>query len=475
MSPTCWRYKGNIVTMTDWLPGPEWERGQTAYVAIADAVAADVARGRLLPGDRLPTHRMLARRLGVTIGTVTRAYAEAGRRGLVRGEVGRGTYVLGLRADDPDIALAVPASPPAEVDLSRNLALPASTPPELLRAIAEAWRGVEPSALLDYQAKAGNRQDREAGVHWLPPGLRGDPDRVVLTAGAQHAIVSALATVTTPGDVVVAESMSYPGLRTAADHVGVRLVGLPMDGEGLVPDALAAACGRLRPRALYCTPTLQNPTGAVLSAPRRSEIAAVAARHGVVVIEDDTYGFLAPDAPPPLTADLGPLGVYVTTLSKSVLAGLRIGYLVTEPQLATRIASTVMSTVWMAPPAMARLATRLIETGTATAVADWKRAEGRRRLALAHATLPTLAPPGAESSLHCWLPLPPPWRGVAYTAASLARGVLVTSGEEFAVDWGQAVPQGVRLCIGTPADTVGLRSALQALRSVLDGPPAAVH
>src|SRR5205814_2273898 len=162
----------NIVTMTSWAPEIRQRKGPR-YLAIAEALAEDAGAGRLRPGARLPTHRELADHLGLTVGTVTRAYAEAARRNLISGEVGRGTV--------------------------------------------------------------------------------------------QHGMTAVLAALLGPGDLVLTEALTYPGMKNLAGLLSLRLEGVVLDEQGMRPDALAAACRARVAKAVYCVPTLQNPTTSVMS------------------------------------------------------------------------------------------------------------------------------------------------------------------------------------------------------------------
>src|SRR5262245_26645264 len=282
--------------MTIWTPDLTTASG-ARYLAIVDALASDIDEGTLRDGDRLPTHRDLAYRLGVTVGTVTRAYAEAERRGLIQGEVGRGTYVRPQRL----VPLPEPKVGDGVIDLSMNFPAGSYEDAMLSQGLAEIAARDGIGRLLDYQQYRGRADHRAAGAAWVKRfGLEVSPEQIVVTAGGQHAMAVVLGTLAGPGEVVLAESVSYPGLKSLADLFRFKLVGLAMDAHGILPEAFEKACRTDRARALFCMPTLQNPTGAHMPLERRREIAAIARRHGVAIVEDDIYGFLIKDAPPPL-------------------------------------------------------------------------------------------------------------------------------------------------------------------------------
>ncbi|MDA0663006.1 MAG: PLP-dependent aminotransferase family protein, partial [Proteobacteria bacterium] len=363
------------------------ERPGPKYRAIADALAAQIADGTLAAGTQLPTHRDLAWKLGVTVGTVSRAYAEIARRGLVSGEIGRGSYVrTGARAEDlPHEA----AGSPGIINLSHNFPSPGAERAALAQTLAEMAANPGSGALLDYQPEAGLAAHRAAGAAWI--GRHGwdvDPARVIVTAGAQHAILTVFASLTRPGDRIVTEALSYQGIKPAITQLGLRAEGLAMDEHGLIPEAFERTARSGGIRALYCMPTLHNPTTATLPEERRQEIASIALRFGIAVVEDDIYGpFHEGPAMTPLAALAGEQGYYLTSLSKTVAPGLRTGYVVAPAGRVENVSTAVRASCWMAPPLMAEIATRWISDGTADRVLDSHKAAAAERQVLARRIL----------------------------------------------------------------------------------------
>lgn len=461
--------------MTIWspdithLPGPR-------YQAIAGALAADVAAGCLPPGTRLPTHRDLAWRLGVTIGTVSRAYAEATRRGLIVGEVGRGTFVGG-RAIAPvgDVHDVAPVSGGEDViDLGVGFPPPggerAALPGVLTALAADPAAG----ALLAYQHHAGLPHHRAAGRAWfLRRGLDVSADRIVVTAGAQHGLLVALAAAARPGERVATETLVYPGIRSAARMLGLRLENLAMDEEGILPDALAAAC-RAGVRAVHCVPTLQNPTTATMPEDRRRQIAAIAEAHDVAIIEDDLFGLLPAQAPRPL-ACFAPARTYcLTSLSKTIAPGLRIGYLAVPEGALERVLGAVRASCWVTPLLTADVAARWIADGTADRILAHRRIEVVARQALARSVLSGRDYALAPGSLFLWLRLPEPWRSMEFAAEARSRGVVVNGAAPFAAERGD-LPPAVRVCLGGPPTRALLETGLRRLATLLvDGAMASL-
>lgn len=462
-----------------WTPNLADESGAKSQAIVA-ALAQDIEKGRLKPGTRLPTHRELADRLGVAIGTVTRAYALARRRGLVSGQVGRGTFVglgaYGLRASRAAVerfeAVVSEESDDAPVDLSKNLLVRDPRDGSLTETLASLGDAHGLGQLLDYyQTAAGAERHRAAGAAWMSrAGFQVRFEQTLICSGAQHATSVVLATLMEPGDTLLTEHVTYPGVKALAQLLRLQLRGLPADEHGLQPEAFEAACRAGRVRVLYCVPTLHNPTATVMPEERRREVARIAARFGVAVVEDDVYGFLPPDAPPPIAAHAPELTYYVNSTSKSIAPGLRIGYLRAPAEAFERLSTTIRTTTWEAAPLMAELVTRWIEEGTADAIVRRKREEMRARQALAREILGGFYAPTSPVSSHLWLQLPEPWRSADFAAQAQKRGVIVTPSEAFVVGR-EASPHAVRVCLGSARTREQLERGLRLLAALLQSSP----
>ncbi|HVF50685.1 MAG TPA: PLP-dependent aminotransferase family protein [Pyrinomonadaceae bacterium] len=451
-----------------WSPELSGQVGAKSQ-AIVSALSQDIESGQLKAGTRLPTHRELADKLGVAIGTVTRAYALAQRRGLISGEVGRGTFV---GASGVAAARAETVAEPAIVDLSRNLLIRDAREVKLVETLASIRDQTEFGQLLDcYQTAAGAERHRRAAAAWI--GRAGFPvsfAQTLICSGAQHATSVALATLLEPGDTLLTEHVTYPGIKALATLLRLQLRGLPVDSAGLQPEAFEAACRAGRVKALYCVPTLHNPTASIMPEDRRREIARIAREYDVVIIEDDVYGFLPHDAPLPIAAHAPEQTYYITSTSKSIAPGLRIGYMVAPAEAFERLSTTIRTTTWEAAPLMAELVTKWIEDGTADATVRWKRSETQARQSLATGILGDFYEAPPHVSCHIWLQLPEPWRSADFAAQAQKRGVIVTPSEAFVVGRG-ASPHAVRVCLGSPRRRLQLERGLQILSELLQSSP----
>ena len=426
----------------------------------------EIRDGRLLPGARLPTHRDLAFRHGVALNTASNAMRLLAARGLAVGEVGRGSFVRAPGHADA-ASFQIEEGVPGLIDLSRNVMSLPGLADRFERAARLVMRR-ERVALADYQPHAGRAADRAAGAAWLSRrGLADDPSRVVICAGAQHAATVALMTITRPGDTIAVEALTWPGIGASAAALGLEVLPVPMGGEGLRSRALLRLAARRRIAALYCMPSLQNPTGVVMPLRRRETVAAIARRLNVQIIEDDAYGFLTEDDPPipPLAALAPERSWHLRSTSKGFTPGLRAAWLLVPPGQEERATKLVRATVWTAPPLGAAIASLWVGDGTAALLEAEKRCEARARQALARELLPIRASPASHAaSMHLWLDLP---RGVAAQALVqriFALGVRITPGTAFGTG---SAPSSVRLALGAPGDRDELERALRIVASAL--------
>ncbi len=463
--------------MSIWIPALD-NRSGPRYVAIADAMADDITGGRLSPGTRLPPQRDLAWRLKVTVGTVARAYAEAARRGLVSGEVGRGTYVLDPKDRRDGLTelhrtLVEVHFPRADetnfIDMSINRPAHDNGAKLVSEALHRLADSPDLARLLGYRLDSPWPRHSAAGARWLAlDGVHVSPDRITPTIGGQQAIFAVMSALSQPGDTVFAEELTYPGIKRTGALISRPVEGIAMDQQGMIPEALDAALAK-HPRSLvYCMSTLHNPTTVTMPLERRRAIAAVVQRHDAILAEDGIYAFLDEHAPPPVWTLAPERCVYMTSLSKALSPGLRVGFVAAPEHLQQRIAAAVAATTMMVAATLTEVAAMLIEDGSAERSAIEQRAEAAARMDMARAILgPERCP--ATPADHLWLVLPHGWRSDAFAAEASRRGVLVTQAAAFAL--GPRVPKAVRVSISAPRDRDQLRTGLDVLARLLADSP----
>jgi DNA-binding transcriptional MocR family regulator len=345
--------------------------------------------------------------------------------------------------------------------------------PELIgrmRAGLEAV-GRDLVALLQYQPFGGGPADKDAASQWLSRrALAPAQDRIFITPGAHPALLGILSILTQPGQVILSENITYPGIRSIAAQLGLSLVGLPMDDEGIEPDALAEACSRLSPRALYLNPTLQNPTTLTVTPKRRAEIAALAQRRGLPIIEDDAYGFIPSPSPTPLATLAPDVTWHIAGLAKCMGPGIRAAYVVApDTRSGWAFSAAVRTATVMASPITVALATRWIEDGTADSLLRFIRTEAAARQAIARQVLPAGRFKAGPDSFNIWLSLPDGWTRSAFTGHMRSTGIGVVASDAFTA--ANPPPEAVRICLGGPATRVEIRHALEYAAHALEELP----
>ena len=439
------------------------------YERLVDALRADIASGALAAGARLPPQRDLAHRLGVGLGTVTRAYVEAEKAGLVEAHVGRGSFVRGGAAAKP-----ARTAESGLINLAHNIAPNAPADRRLPETLTRLRRRPDLLDCLAYAPPAGLEVQRRAGAAWLERsgGLVGaDWTRLVVCAGAQQALTMAFGAVARWSDTVLCEASTFYGVKALAEHMGYGLKGLAMDAQGLRPDALdeAAATGVFK--ALAIQPTLQNPTGRIMSAGRRAQIVAVARKHDLMIIEDDIYAVYAraPSAlgsPPPFAVLAPERTFHVSGVSKSLAPGLRTGFLIVPPgDHLARVLRAVRALSYAPPNFGALIATQWIEDGTADAIVAEVRQEMTARRAMAREILGgSIEAPMSDSAPHVWLPMSE-LDAERLAGRALRAGVELTPPSAPVVEPGAVT--GVRLCLGAARDREELERGLRIVAAAV--------
>jgi len=450
--------------MTNWTPLLA-EGDGPLYMELADAIERDIAGGKLRPGARMPTHRDLADDLGMNVSTVTRGYREAEKRGLLAGTVGRGTFV----STDATTSTAMVSFEPCEPGmLDMGLISPFhNMDPDLTEGFRRIARRKSPDSFMRYTDPRGLPEHRQAGADWATRyGLTADASDVIVCAGAQHALTCCLSGLFKHGDRLATDALTYPGMKTLAAMLGIRLVPIPMDDNGMIPESLDIACRRDRIKGVYLMPGVHNPTTVTLPEERRAHIAALADKHDLIIIEDDAYDLTNPGGLLPVGSHAPDRSVYIAGLSKSMAAGLRIAFLIAPKPLLKPLAEAVLNTIWMTPPLNAELAAMWITDGTADKTVKRKRTEAARRYMAACDAFEGYRFRGKRSGFYIWLELPEPWTGNAFERAAKAAGVNVFGAEKFTVGETKA-PAAARISLTGIQDRAEYERGLGILQGIL--------
>lgn len=455
--------------MSRWAPALQ-DREGPRYLAIADAIEADIAVGKLAPGDRLPPQRELARQLGLDFTTIARGYVEAAKRGLIKSVVGRGTYVrrkamvrgeAGPRRSRADFTMNMPPEP---------------EDPELLARMRAGFASVgeDLNSLLRYQGFGGSPLDRDAASAWLGRrALVPSQERLFVTPGAHGAMVGIFSLLAKAGETILCEEITYPGVRAIAAQLGLRLVGVATDGDGVLPEALDEAIRAHAPKALYLNPTLQNPTTITIPERRRDAICTLARRRNVPIVEDDAYGFIPTHGPPPMAAIAPDICWHIAGLAKCIGAGLRLAYVVAPDSRSGWSFNAAMRALCvMASPISAAVATRWINDGTADTILRFIRAESMARERIAAKWLEPGTYLSDPLSFNIWLPLRRGWTRSVFVNHTRSTGLGVVPSDAFVA--AGVPPEAVRVGLGGPVARSQVERGLELISHLLETKPEAV-
>jgi DNA-binding transcriptional MocR family regulator len=454
-----------------WTPDLAGGRGATKHQRLTDRIIADIESGALAPGARLPPHRDLAHRIKVSVQTVSIAYKQAEQLGYLSGEVGRGTFVR-PRITELAGRFMLDRGSRKITDLSIIRAAYTEEHEDASRSLMAALSASDNSAFMrPCRPVAGLDRHRDIGRVWLERlEAPAEPSRILITNGAAQGVFLSVAAVARPGDLVLTENLTDHGVIGLANVLGFTLRGLPTDSEGVLPDAFEAACIASKVTALVLIPTFNNPTASVMGSERRRAIAEVARRHGVFVVEDEVCKPLADEPLPAIAALIPELGFFVTSFTKSVMTGLRSGYLVVPPAYSIRVASILRVTGWSGTNLMAEMAARWVEDGTAERLLQAQRRETRQR----HALLSQILGPALISShphaLCAWLRVPEGWSEDGLVRSLAAHEIAVTSSEPF-IAGGERPADGIRVCLGGHYAHAHLRETFERMRSTFEQMP----
>ncbi|MGO1075109.1 MocR-like ectoine utilization transcription factor EhuR [Inquilinus sp. CA228] len=464
--------------MTIWQPDPAALR-RPAYLSLADQIARAISDGRLQPGERLATHRQMAETLDLSVQTVSRAYEELIRRGLISGETGRGTFIRPPQREPVPPYIPERLSEVIDLSILKPVVCETLHIDAMKAALHDLADTLPHSAVLSFRPNTLFARHRRVAQGWLREhcGVEATPGTIHLTNGATSGMTIALMAAAPPGSTVVTEAVGHHTLVPLAAYLGLRLRGVAIDAEGVIPEALDEACSEGDVRALFVMPNPINATASLMGEARRAEIVAVARRHGLQIIENDVLAPLLSERLPPLAALAPERTLYVTTFTKCVMPGLRAGYLVVPDRLCPAVANRSLVTSWMATGLIAELAARWVENGTAAELVRWQVEAIRGRQAIAAEILAGIPHKAHPQGLHVWLPLGERRSEEEFVSHARLQGVAIAPGASFAIggasEGGMDRQPAVRISVGSTTPEQ-LRDGLKIVVNLLQGEPEPV-
>ncbi len=432
------------------------------YLVIADALERDILSGELAQGARLMTHRDLASKTGVTVSTVTRAYAEAERRGLVKTMVGRGTFVL------DHVLLTAVQDAKTNTVIEMGVAMPLfSEEPSIKPILQKIMQGGDVDALVKTFSPLGRPDHREIGADWLRrSGVDAKADTVLITNGHQHSLVSIFCSLFAAGERIAVDQLTNPGFKLLVQRAGLELEGVMLDEDGMIPEELDTLCQRKSLSGIYVAGNVQNPSAKPMSPERREALCKVIAKHNLTLIEDDSFNVLDTRRDRALSILLPESSVYFSSVSSAIYSGLRVAFVHAPIKFHNRIAQAIVENVWTVAPLCVALACEAIAGGTVEKTMRKKRKEMDRRVALIRNTLSDFTVTCSEQSIYAWLFLPDAWQARDFEQQAEKNGVRVFSADKFVVG-SLPAPNCVRIAVTGPPDIPSLKRGLDILVSIL--------
>tara|TARA_R110001606_G_scaffold399222_2_gene582409 strand:- start:64971 stop:66356 length:1386 start_codon:yes stop_codon:yes gene_type:complete len=449
-----------------WIPRIQND-SRLKYLGIADAIESDIKNRLVRPGDKLPAQRAIAEQLHVDLTTVTRAINEATKRGLVETQRGSGSFIAQTAFSLYSLSSLTEGK---NIDLSMN------NPPhptilnlhdEIVKGLTHIQGNDSSFDHLNYQETAGNPADREAGALWLTPRIPDiSSEKILISSGAHSALFSILNYLKPLHHIIAAPVLTYPGLRSIADHLGFDVHGIAMDEDGIIPEYFEQCCKTKSPDILYLIPNIDNPTTATLPTARRQQLIDIAEKFDVIIIEDDPYAPFHDELLPTLYSLAPERTWHIATLSKCVSPALRVAYVV-APDLEQALLLTEKMRIsnLMAPPLMTELASHWIRSDMLQNITQAIKLENTARHAIASAIFSHKNLTSSVVGPHIWLALPANWRALEFAEHAHRSGISIVPSSAFVTDFNTT--QAVRISLGGTIDSQSLTDAFNVLAGLI--------
>lgn len=445
-----------------WKPRLE-KNTRSLYRTLAQQLENDIQSGALRPGEKLPPQRELADFLDVNVSTVSKAFRLCEMKGLLSATVGRGTFVsydapysgnlMILHDKDAVINMGPTAPEPSGNEILLNMAQ------EMLDEV-----GAE--RLFSYFAPGADEWQKDAAVQLMSYcGHHTQRDQILFAGGGQNALTAVLAAVFHKGDKIAVDAHTYPGIKTAATMLGIQLVPVPSQNDGMDIDILRSLCRTEKIRGLYLIPACHNPTTIIISEEKREQIAQIVEDYGCILIEDGTYQILHGGNRG--ISDRVPMqSVYIISLSKGIAPGLRMAYLSVPTVWKTAVADALYSLNVATAPMSAELSARIISSGRYMEIISLHQRNTQKRNEIVNRYFSPEHCHGTDENIFRWLLLPNQYTGADFENLALSKGVQVFGAERFAV--GNTPPaRAIRLSICAPDSLEQLEEGLQILENLL--------
>lgn len=454
-------YYGNEIT---WVPKLDEHKGHM-YAKIAEAIEKDIREGILLHGAKMPPQRVIANYLEINHGTVTRAYKLCEEKGLLKGIIGKGTFVSGsaglpveLLTDHDDSGI-----------ISLGMTLPLYGLNHVLKkCLTEMTMSMDYNIALKYCPPEGHIKHRYIAANWLKRrDIEVDAEDVLICSGAQNALAVVMTTLFHKGDRILVDEFTYTGLKTLAKYLGIILV--PVSGDTLTMDSeqLRNVCKREAPKGIYLMPDCHNPSASSMPMATREAIAEIIKEEELLCIEDGTYGFTLHERLSPISVLAPEHCFYIHGTSKAVSPAFRIAYLVAPKKHVGQLRQGINNLTWMASPYNAEILSLLQSTGQYEMLVDMKLSELKERNQLFDKVFEGYSTIASETSMFRILLIPDDYNETEIERRALELGVQVFGINRFMIS-AQTKIKGIRLSVSSPKNQGDLLKGMTIIKQIID-------
>lgn len=444
------------------------------YLALVEAIERDIKNGILKPGDKLPTQRELARIVGVNVTTVTRAYNEAGKRGLLSASVGNGTYIsndLGMQSSLLDTSTDTSlAGYYQSIDI--GLVKPLEhLDPDIRPIISKVMEQNDFMEYMSYTPPQGFLAHREIAATWISRfHIHTNAEHILITSGINHALTCTLSALFQPGDKLAVDRYTYPGIKAIVKRFAIQLEAVDMDEEGMTPASLEQVCRRTLIKGIYTMPFIQNPTGARRSEKRTQQLLSIIKKHELLSIEDDMYGYLLPATQVPIAAYYPERSIFLSGISKVCYPGLRTSFVVAPNTYNNRICQAIIDTISMSSAMNVAIICNCITNNLMDRIIEKKRAELALRASILYELLDNDRITYCEGNMFAWISLPNYWTPKALTVECSKLGVTIMPADKFVVG-SQAPLSHIRISLSAADTSLTFRKGLKVLADLIKQEP----
>lgn len=434
------------------------------YKSLASALEEDILNGILKPGDKLPPQRELADFLDINLSTITRAFKICELKGLISGHTGRGTYI----SSDAHISSKLLYSEFNSNYIDMGAAYPLYDQNKyVIDLMKKILKKVNIENVLKYTTPCGMFSHRITAQKYLKTfNIESTPENIMISAGSQNALAITLTSLFNAGDKIATDPLTYPALKTLANNLGIILIPLPVIDNEIDVSAFNSLCKNENIKGVYLVPELNNPTTHSMTFSEKKNIAQIIKENNLICIEDGIYSFISPHDSIPITSLIPEQSIYICSVSKSLCAGIRIGFMAVPDKFKNAIEEGIYNINLVTSPFNAEVVCQMIESGLAHKILEERKKMTLERNKIVDEILCNHTVLGNKYSPFRWLMLPKNMNSQEFENTAKLKGVKVYCASRFAVGNSNFTP-AVRLSICSPRNIEELKKGLHILNTIL--------